>query len=58
MPWRPYRGNKLYLAEVAPAIEDGTPNYLALPAVEFGLQYLSQIGIDTIHTRVRCLTGG
>jgi molybdenum cofactor sulfurtransferase len=49
--------DKFYLAEGASAFEDGTPNYLALPAVEFGLQYLSQIGIDTIHTRVRCLTG-
>lgn len=51
------QGDKFYLAEGAPAFEDGTPNYLALPAVEFGLQYLSHIGIDTIHTRVRCLTG-
>jgi len=51
------QGDKFYLAEGAAAFEDGTPNYLALPAVEFGLQFLSQIGIDTIHTRVRCLTG-
>src|SRR5688500_1705324 len=51
------QGDKFYLAEGASAFEDGTPNYLALPAIEFGLQYLSQIGIDTIHTRVRCLTG-
>jgi molybdenum cofactor sulfurtransferase len=51
------QGDKFYLAEGASAFEDGTPNYLALPAVEFGLQFLSQIGIDTIHMRVRCLTG-
>ena len=51
------QGDKFYLAEGASAFEDGTPNYLALPAVEFGLQYLSEIGIDRIHTRVRCLTG-
>jgi molybdenum cofactor sulfurtransferase len=38
------------------AFEDGTVNYLALPAVELGLRYLERIGIDTIHTRVRCLT--
>jgi molybdenum cofactor sulfurtransferase len=38
------------------AFEDGTVNYLALPAVEQGLRYLDGIGIDTIHTRVRCLT--
>ncbi|HUP39263.1 MAG TPA: aminotransferase class V-fold PLP-dependent enzyme, partial [Vicinamibacterales bacterium] len=51
------QGDKFYLAEGASAFEDGTPNYLALPAVEFGLQYLSEIGIDQIHARVRCLTG-
>ena len=37
--------------------EDGTLNYLAIPAVEIGLRHLSWIGIDTISTRVRCLTG-
>jgi molybdenum cofactor sulfurtransferase len=51
------QGDRFYLAEGASAFEDGTPDYLSLPAVEFGLQYLSNIGIDTIHTRVRCLTG-
>ena len=51
------QGDKFYLAEGAAAFEDGTPNYLALPAVEFGLEYLSDIGVDTIHQRVRCLTG-
>ena len=34
------QGDKFYLAEGASAFEDGTPNYLALPAVEFGLQYI------------------
>jgi molybdenum cofactor sulfurtransferase len=51
------QGDKFYFAEGASAFEDGTPNYLALPAIEFGLEYLSEIGIDVIHTRVRCLTG-
>lgn len=51
------QGDKFYLAEGASAFEDGTPNYLALPAIEFGLEYLSEIGIETIHNRVRCLTG-
>ena len=51
------QGDKFYLAEGAAAFEDGTPNYLAMPAVEFGLQYLSEIGIATIHSRVACLTG-
>ena len=38
------------------AFEDGTVNYLALPAVEQGLRYVDGIGIDTIHNRVSCLT--
>jgi selenocysteine lyase/cysteine desulfurase len=37
--------------------EDGTVNYLNIPAVEIGLRYLSAAGIDTIHTRVRLLGG-
>ena len=36
--------------------EDGTLNYLSIPAVEIGLRHLGSIGIDTIQTRVRCLT--
>lgn len=51
------QGDKFYLAEGESAFEDGTPNYLALPAVVFGLQYVRSIGIDTIHKRVTCLTG-
>ena len=39
------------------AFEDGTLNYLSIPAVEIGLQHLESIGIDTISERVRCLTG-
>ena len=36
--------------------EDGTLNYLGIPAVEIGLAPLERIGIETIATRVRCLT--
>ena len=36
--------------------EDGTLNYLGIPAVEIGLRHLQSIGIDVINTRVRCLT--
>ena len=35
--------------------EDGTVNYLNLPAVEIGLRFLDRIGIETIHTRVAAL---
>lgn len=51
------QGDKYYLAADEVAFEDGTLNYLSLPAVEIGLKYIQKIGIDTIHLRVRCLTG-
>ena len=35
--------------------EDGTVNYLNLPAVEIGLRFLDRIGIQTIRTRVAAL---
>jgi molybdenum cofactor sulfurtransferase len=35
--------------------EDGTVNYLSLPAVEIGLRFIDRIGLDTIHTRVTVL---
>jgi selenocysteine lyase/cysteine desulfurase len=37
--------------------EDGTVNYLSLPAVGTGLRWLHEIGIDLIHTRALALTG-
>jgi selenocysteine lyase/cysteine desulfurase len=36
--------------------EDGTLDFLAIPAVELGLRHLDAAGLDRIHTRVRCLT--
>ena len=51
------QGDGHYLAPDAAAFEDGTVNYLALPAVEAGLRHLSAVGVDLIHARVRCLTG-
>jgi selenocysteine lyase/cysteine desulfurase len=35
--------------------EDGTVNYLNLPAVEIGLRFLDRIGIEIIHARVAAL---
>ena len=35
--------------------EDGTVNFLNLPAVEIGLRHLDRIGLDAIHTRVEAL---
>jgi selenocysteine lyase/cysteine desulfurase len=36
--------------------EDGTLNFLSIPAVAIGLSHLQRVGIETIHTRVSCLT--
>ena len=45
------------LAPREAGFEDGTLNYLAIPAVTIGLEHLASIGMDAIETRVRCLTG-
>ncbi|MBA4380575.1 MAG: aminotransferase, partial [Anaerolinea sp.] len=37
--------------------EDGTLDYLNIPAVEIGLKHIERIGYKVIHERVRCLTG-
>ena len=39
------------------AFEDGTLNYLSVPAVEIGLRYIRSVGIEMISERVGCLTG-
>ena len=46
-----------YLTPGPAGFEDGTVNYLSIPAVEIGLRWIESIGIDMIHTRVMCLTG-
>jgi len=51
------QGDTHYLAAGAAAFEDGTINYLSLPAVEIGLRHLTTIGMDVIHARVTTLTG-
>lgn len=48
---------KHYLHEGAEAFEDGTIDYLNLPAVETGLRHIERIGIEVIHDRVVSLTG-
>ncbi|EEY21360.1 molybdenum cofactor sulfurase [Verticillium alfalfae VaMs.102] len=37
--------------------EDGTVNFLSIPDVAFGLNWVTGIGMDLIQLRVRCLTG-
>jgi molybdenum cofactor sulfurtransferase len=51
------QGDKHYPAQNEAAFEDGTMDYLALPAVEIGLSHIESIGYERIHERVRCLTG-
>lgn len=51
------QGDWHVMAEGSAAFEDGTINYLSLPAVEIGLRHLMAIGMETIHTRIMCLTG-
>jgi selenocysteine lyase/cysteine desulfurase len=51
------QGDKYYLAEGPAAFEDGTLDYLNIPAVEIGLKHIERIGYNVIHERVRCLTG-
>jgi selenocysteine lyase/cysteine desulfurase len=50
-------GKAHVLAPREAGFEDGTLNYLSIPAVEIGLGHLESIGIEAIHTRVLCLTG-
>lgn len=51
------QGDKYYLAEAPAAFEDGTLDYLNIPAVEIGLKHIQSIGFEAIHERVRTLTG-
>ncbi len=64
-PW--FAGGTITLASVqgegwyhlAPGhvgFEDGTLDYLCLPAVTIGLELLGRVGIDAIHDRVSALT--
>jgi molybdenum cofactor sulfurtransferase len=51
------QGDKYYLADAPASFEDGTLDYLNIPAVEIGLKHIQSIGYETIHERVRTLTG-
>lgn len=50
------QGEGHILLEDEGAFEDGTVNYLSLPAVEIGLNHLRHLGMEMIHERVMCLT--
>lgn len=51
------KGDRFYLHQGAEGFEDGTLNYLSLPAIEIGLNHISAVGYEMIHNRVVDLTG-
>ena len=50
------QADQFRLTAGAAAYEDGTPNFLAAAAVEYGLDLLDSVGVETIHARVHALT--
>ena len=50
------QGDGYYLRPDEGAFEDGTVDYLNIPAVATGLRHIDGVGLDAIHRRVRCLT--
>jgi len=51
------QGDKYYLTDGAAAFEDGTVDYLGIPAVEIGLRHLKAVDVGLVHERVLSLTG-
>jgi selenocysteine lyase/cysteine desulfurase len=49
-------GDGHYLQPGEAAFEDGTVDYLSLPAVTAGLAHIQRVGIEAIGYRVHCLT--
>lgn len=49
-------GDWFQFSDAGAAFEDGTPNFLNIPDVGFGLRWISDIGMELISERVRCLT--
>ncbi|MEU9211876.1 aminotransferase class V-fold PLP-dependent enzyme [Streptomyces sp. NPDC048415] len=45
------------LADDEAAFEDGTVNFLSLPDVTAGLEWIDRIGMDRVHAHVTALTG-
>ena len=50
------QGRTHILAPREAGLEDGTLNYLGIPAVRIGLEHLERVGLETIQTRVAALT--
>ena len=50
------QGRAHVLAKREAGFEDGTLNYLSIPAVRIGLQWLDRVGLDQVQARVSALT--
>jgi selenocysteine lyase/cysteine desulfurase len=50
------QGRAHILAPNEAGLEDGTLNYLSIPAVRIGLDHLERVGLETVHARVSSLT--
>jgi molybdenum cofactor sulfurtransferase len=51
------QGDRYYLSEGAAGFEDGTVDFLGLPAVAIGLDHLESVGVGLVHERVEALVG-
>jgi selenocysteine lyase/cysteine desulfurase len=49
-------GDGHHLRPGAEGFEDGTVDFLNIPAVEHGLRFVDEVGIDAVHRRVAALT--
>ncbi len=47
---------EFFLVENQERFEEGTLNYLSIPAVKIGLDWIHELGMDNIQKRLSCLT--
>ena len=50
------QGDRHFLDEGESGFEDGTIDYLNLPAVEIGLRHIERVGVESINARVTALS--
>jgi selenocysteine lyase/cysteine desulfurase len=50
------QADRHYLAPGGTGFEDGTVNFLAVPAVGMGLSFVQSVGVEAIHRHVQALT--
>ena len=47
---------EFFLTENQERFEEGTVNYLSIPAIKTGLKWITELGMETIQNRLHCLT--